>query len=87
MKLGDSLNLQRKNGDREQATGFRRADHFQSTVGKSVTSILVLICIVPLITNGILSIFGKNNTPYTGDDRRNNGYSNPNRNHHNNQRW
>ena len=82
MRLGEALNFQRKNGDREQLTGFRRTDNYQSTVGKPNTAIIVIWCILPLLFNGVLSIInafkgggGNDCNKYSGGDNRNRNQS------------
>lgn len=70
MRFNEAQNFQRKNGDRDQMTGFPRADHYQSTVGKPVTAIMVIFCILPVLTNGIMAIirtiFGKGHSTNGG---------------------
>lgn len=56
MKLNEALGYQRKVNDRDNTTGFRRADTFLQRVGTVVCSVLALVCMTPGIVRGISSI-------------------------------
>ena len=81
MKSNEALGNQRKLNDRDNMTGFRRADVFMQRVGSVICSILVLICMVSGLVKGISSIAGvisgKNNPQdnggYNNQDNSNNG--------------
>ena len=49
---------QRRMNDRENMTGFHRADTFMQRVGSVICSILMLICMISGIVKGISSIIG-----------------------------
>lgn len=57
---------QRRINDRENMTGYRRADIFMQRVGTVICSILIPICMISGIVKGVDAIIGvfkgKNNT-------------------------
>ena len=74
LRTSDVQGQQRRLNDRENMTGYRRADIFMQRVGPVICSILMLICMVPGIVKGISSIVGvfqgKSNQPDNSRDQR-----------------
>ena len=76
---------QRRLNDRDNMTGYRRADTYMQRVGTIICSILMLICMISGIVKGVGSIFsvfrGKNSYPENNLDQRNR------RERHHQNRW
>lgn len=58
MELNKALGYQRNNGNRDQETGYRRADIFSKDVGGTACASMVLVCIAPVVVKGFKAIFG-----------------------------
>ena len=80
MKTNEALGQQRRINDRDNMTGYRRADTFMQRVGTVICSILVLICMVSGVIKGVSSIFGVMTGKSNSQD--NGGYNQENQNRH-----
>lgn len=58
MEMNKALGYQRNNGNRDQETGYRRADIFSKDVGGKVCATMVLVCVAPVVVKGVKAIFG-----------------------------
>lgn len=58
IRVNEVQNQQRRLNDRDNLTGFRRADIFMQRVGSVVCSILVPICMISGIVKCVDSIIG-----------------------------
>ena len=58
MEMNKALGYQRNNGNRDQETGYRRADIFSKDVGGTACASMVLVCIAPVVVKGFKAIFG-----------------------------